>query len=238
MSISPNVGAISKTLGAIVADPRTNRLRENGQAHDLRARRRVRRGRGGLRQERRGERQEPLLARACSSRSWASATSARSTGTTSTSCAIRCEFVRGMTGPRVVHVLTEKGKGFALRRIEPGEVARPRGLRPGHRRGAEEGERPADLDPGVRRRHHGARGRAPGPGGDHRGDALGHRHEHLPEEVARAVLRRRDRRRARRHLRRRPRDAGHPAGRARSTARSSSARTTTSSTTSRCSTCR
>src|SRR5512134_3531776 len=28
MSISPNVGAINKTLGAIVADPRTNRLRE------------------------------------------------------------------------------------------------------------------------------------------------------------------------------------------------------------------
>src|SRR5678815_1516506 len=28
MSISPNVGAISKTLGAIVADPRTNKLRE------------------------------------------------------------------------------------------------------------------------------------------------------------------------------------------------------------------
>ena len=28
MSISPNVGAISKMLGRIVADPRTNRLRE------------------------------------------------------------------------------------------------------------------------------------------------------------------------------------------------------------------
>src|SRR5262249_62159298 len=29
MSISPNVGAIHKTLGRIVADPRTNRMREH-----------------------------------------------------------------------------------------------------------------------------------------------------------------------------------------------------------------
>ena len=62
MSISPNVGAISKMLGRIVADPRTNRLREKDQGDDLRAGRRLRRGRGGLRQERRGERQESLLA--------------------------------------------------------------------------------------------------------------------------------------------------------------------------------
>src|SRR4029450_113689 len=37
MSISPNVGAISKRLGGIVADPRTNRLREKvkGLTHAL-----------------------------------------------------------------------------------------------------------------------------------------------------------------------------------------------------------
>ena len=51
----------------------------------------------------------------------------------------------------MVHVLTEKGKGFAFAEAEPGEVARPRRLRSGDRRGAEEGVRPAHLDPGVRR---------------------------------------------------------------------------------------
>src|SRR6185503_2519514 len=37
MSISPNVGAISKTLGRIVADPRTNRLREKVKGLTLKA---------------------------------------------------------------------------------------------------------------------------------------------------------------------------------------------------------
>ena len=39
MSISPNVGAISKTLGGIVANPLTNRLREQIKALTLAARR-------------------------------------------------------------------------------------------------------------------------------------------------------------------------------------------------------
>ena len=96
-------------------------------------------------------------------------------------------FVRGMEGPRVVHVMTQKGKGFSFAEIEPGEVARPGGLRSGHRRGSEEGERPADLDPGVRRRPHGPGRRAPRAGGDHRGHAVGHRHRHLPGEVSRSA---------------------------------------------------
>ena len=191
MSISPNVGAISKTLGRIVADPRTNRLREKIKAHDLRARRRVRRGRGGLRQERRGERQEPLLARACCSRSSASATSARSTATTCTSCATPCAFVRGMSGPRVIHVMTEKGKGFAFAEANQEKW---HGL--------------AAYDPVTGE----ARKKASGPptwtqvfgdgltalAGEHpelvaitAAMPSRHRHQHLPEEVARAVLRRR-----------------------------------------------
>ncbi len=57
----------------------------------------------------------------------------------------------------MIHVHDPEGEGLRLRRGQPGEVARPRGVRSRHRRGAEEGERPADLDPGVRRRPHGAR---------------------------------------------------------------------------------
>ena len=147
-------------------------------------------------------------------------------------------FVRGMTGPRRGPRDHAEGEGIRLRREQPGEVARPRGLRSGHRRGAEEGERPADLDPGLRRRPHRARGRASRAGGDHRRDAERHRHRHLPEEVSRAVLRRRASPRGTRS----PSPAGsrrRASGRSsRSTARSSSARTTTSSTTSPSSSCR
>jgi hypothetical protein len=53
-----------------------------------------------------------------------------------------------------------EGEGLHLRRGEPREVARPRGLRSGDGRGAEEGERPRDLDAGVRRHADGHRRRA------------------------------------------------------------------------------
>ncbi len=43
--------------------PTDQQAAREDQGHDLRSRRRLRRGRGGLRQERRGERQEPVLAR-------------------------------------------------------------------------------------------------------------------------------------------------------------------------------
>ncbi len=62
MSISPNVGAINKTLGAIVADPRTNRLREKVKHMTFALGGVFGAGRGGFRQECRGERQEPLVA--------------------------------------------------------------------------------------------------------------------------------------------------------------------------------
>ncbi len=111
MSISPNVGAISKTLGRIVADPRTNRLRElvKGLTFKL----------GEVFGERVVEFARNLEE---------SVKNLFSAGMLFEELGFRyfgpidghdlpklCDtlrFVRGMTGPRVVHVITEKGKGF------------------------------------------------------------------------------------------------------------------------------
>jgi len=113
MSISPNVGAINKTLGAIVADPRTNRLREKvkhmtfalggvfGQgvvdfAKNLEESVKNLWSPGMLFEELGFRYFGPIdghdLDKLCDTLS----------------------MVRSMTGPRVVHVLTEKGKGFGF----------------------------------------------------------------------------------------------------------------------------
>jgi 1-deoxy-D-xylulose-5-phosphate synthase len=113
MSISPNVGAIHKTLGRIVADPRTNQLREKVKKMTFALRGVF--GEGvvdfaknveesvknlfspGMLFEELGFRYfGPLdghdLPKLCDT----------------------LRFVRGMTGPRVIHVMTQKGKGFAF----------------------------------------------------------------------------------------------------------------------------
>ncbi len=113
MSISPNVGAINKTLGAIVADPRTNRLREKvkhmtfalggvfGQgvvdfAKNVEESVKNLWSPGMLFEELGFRYFGPIdghdLEKLCDTLS----------------------SVRSMTGPRVVHVLTEKGKGFGF----------------------------------------------------------------------------------------------------------------------------
>jgi 1-deoxy-D-xylulose-5-phosphate synthase len=113
MSISPNVGAINKTLGAIVADPRTNRLREKVK-HMTFALGGVF-GHGVVEFARNLEESVKNL--------W-------SPGMLFEELGFRyfgpidghdldklCDtlsMVRSMTGPRVVHVLTEKGKGFGF----------------------------------------------------------------------------------------------------------------------------
>ena len=113
MSISPNVGAINKTLGAIVADPRTNRLREKIK-HMTFALGGVF-GQGVVDFARNVEESVKNL--------W-------SPGMLFEELGFRyfgpidghdleklCDtlaMVRSMTGPRVVHVLTEKGKGFGF----------------------------------------------------------------------------------------------------------------------------
>jgi 1-deoxy-D-xylulose-5-phosphate synthase len=112
MSISPNVGAISKMLGRIVADPRTNRLREKikGMTFAL----------GGVFGEGVVDFAKNLEE---------SVKNLFSPGMLFEELGFRyfgpidghdlpklCEtlqFVRGMQGPRVVHVMTQKGKGFS-----------------------------------------------------------------------------------------------------------------------------
>ena len=113
MSISPNVGAISKTLGRIVASPFTNRMREHIKHWTFKV--------GHVFGERVVDFAKNLEE---------SAKNLFSEGMFFEELGFRyfgpidghdvsklCEtlrFVRGLTGPRVVHVLTEKGKGFAL----------------------------------------------------------------------------------------------------------------------------
>ncbi len=113
MSISPNVGAISKTLGRIVADPRTNRLRERIKGLTLAL--------GGVFGEGVVDFAKNLEE---------SVKNLFSPGMLFEELGFRyfgpidghdlpklCDtlrFVRGMTGPRVIHVMTQKGKGFAF----------------------------------------------------------------------------------------------------------------------------
>jgi len=113
MSISPNVGAISKTLGRIVADPRTNRLRERIKGMTLAL--------GGVFGEGVVDFAKNLEE---------SVKNLFSPGMLFEELGFRyfgpidghdlpklCDtlrFVRGMTGPRVIHVMTQKGKGFAF----------------------------------------------------------------------------------------------------------------------------
>jgi 1-deoxy-D-xylulose-5-phosphate synthase len=113
MSISPNVGAISKTLGRIVADPRTNRLREKIK---------------GLTFALRGVFGEGVVDFAKNVEE--SVKNLFSPGMLFEELGFRyfgpidghdlpklCDtlrFVRGMDGPRVLHVMTQKGKGFAF----------------------------------------------------------------------------------------------------------------------------
>jgi 1-deoxy-D-xylulose-5-phosphate synthase len=111
MSISPNVGAISKMLGTIVADPKTNRVREKVKQLTFALGGVF--GQGVVDLARNVEESVKNL--------W-------SPGMLFEELGFRyfgpidghdldklCDtlaFVRSMTGPRVIHVLTEKGKGF------------------------------------------------------------------------------------------------------------------------------
>jgi 1-deoxy-D-xylulose-5-phosphate synthase len=113
MSISPNVGAISTMLGRIVADPRTNRLREKikGLTHAL----------GGVFGE--GvvdfaKNMEESVKNLWSPGMLFEELGFRYFGPIDghdlTKLCDTLKFVRGMTGPRVIHVMTQKGKGFSF----------------------------------------------------------------------------------------------------------------------------
>ena len=113
MSISPNVGAIHKTLGGIAASPVTNRLREHVKNWTLRL----------------GKVFGPEVVELAKNLE-ESAKNLFSEGMFFEELGFRYfgpidghdlrklidtfHFVKPMTGPRVIHVMTQKGKGFPL----------------------------------------------------------------------------------------------------------------------------
>ncbi len=113
MSISPNVGAISATLGRIVADPRTNRVREKikGMTFAL----------GGVFGE--GvvdfaknveESVKNLFSPGMLFEELGFRYFGPIDGHDLPKLCDTLRFVRGMSGPRVIHVMTQKGKGFGF----------------------------------------------------------------------------------------------------------------------------
>ena len=121
MSISPNVGAISKTLGSIVASPATNRLREHIKHWTMRL----------------GKVFGPEVVEFAKNLE-ESAKNLFSDGMFFEEMGFRYfgpidghdlkklidtfHFVKPMTGPRVIHVLTEKGKGHPNAPTHPERV--------------------------------------------------------------------------------------------------------------------
>jgi len=113
MSISPNVGAISKTLGRIVADPRTNKLREKikGMTFAL----------GGVFgggvvdfAKNVEESVKNLFAPGMLFEELGFRYFGPIDGHDLPKLCDTLKFVGGMQGPRVIHVMTQKGKGFGF----------------------------------------------------------------------------------------------------------------------------
>jgi 1-deoxy-D-xylulose-5-phosphate synthase len=113
MSISPNVGAIAKLLGGIVADPRTDRLRERVKKVTLKLGDIF--GDGVVKTARNVEESvknlfsEGMLFEELGFRYFGPID-----GHDVEKLCHTLAHVRSLKGPRVVHVLTEKGKGFSF----------------------------------------------------------------------------------------------------------------------------
>jgi 1-deoxy-D-xylulose-5-phosphate synthase len=113
MSISPNVGAINKLLGAIVANPRTNRLRE--QVKRLTLKLGAVFGHGVVDFARNLEESiKNMFSPGMFFEEMGFRYFGPIDGHDLDKLCQTLAFVRGLNGPRVVHVLTEKGKGFAF----------------------------------------------------------------------------------------------------------------------------
>ncbi|HLS47917.1 MAG TPA: 1-deoxy-D-xylulose-5-phosphate synthase, partial [Gemmatimonadales bacterium] len=113
MSISPNVGAVSKMLGGIVANPRTNSLREavKGVTHklgDVFGDRVVDFARN-VEESVKNLWSPGMLFEELGFRYFGPIDGHDTAKLTET-----LSFVRGMKGPRLVHVITQKGKGFGF----------------------------------------------------------------------------------------------------------------------------
>ncbi len=113
MSISPNVGAISKLLGSIVADPRTDRLRERLKKVTLRLGDVF--GDGVVHLARNVEESvKNLFSNGMLFEELGFRYFGPIDGHDLDKLGQTLSHVRGLKGPRVVHVLTEKGKGFSF----------------------------------------------------------------------------------------------------------------------------
>jgi len=113
MSISPNVGAISKTLGRIVADPRTNRVREKIKAMTFALRGVF--GEGVVDFAKNVEESvKNLFSPGMLFEELGFRYFGPIDGHDLPKLCDTLRFVRGMSGPRVIHVMTQKGKGFAF----------------------------------------------------------------------------------------------------------------------------
>ncbi len=112
MSISPNVGAISRTLGGIVANPLTNKVRERVKGLTVAASRvfgdRVVDFAKNLEESAKNLFSDGMFFEEMGFRYFGPIDGHDLKKLTET-----LRFVRALKGPRVVHVLTEKGKGFA-----------------------------------------------------------------------------------------------------------------------------
>jgi 1-deoxy-D-xylulose-5-phosphate synthase len=113
MSISPNVGAIHKTLGRIVADPRTNQLREKIKKITFASRRVF--GEGVVDFAKNVEESvKNLFSPGMLFEELGFRYFGPIDGHDLPKLCDTLRFVRGMTGPRVIHVMTQKGKGFGF----------------------------------------------------------------------------------------------------------------------------
>jgi 1-deoxy-D-xylulose-5-phosphate synthase len=113
MSISPNVGAISKTLGAIVASPVTNRWRERVKQMTFKLGNVF--GDGVVEFARNIEESaKNLFSEGMFFEELGFRYFGPIDGHDLKKLCDTLRFVKDMSGPRVVHVLTEKGKGFAF----------------------------------------------------------------------------------------------------------------------------
>ncbi len=113
MSISPNVGAISKTLGRIVANPVTNRVREHVKAMTLRLGEVF--GEGVVEFAKNVEESvKNLFSQGMFFEELGFRYFGPIDGHDLGKLCDTLRFVRGLTGPRVVHVLTQKGRGFSF----------------------------------------------------------------------------------------------------------------------------
>lgn len=112
MSISPNVGAISRTLGGIVANPLTNKVRERVKGLTLAASKvfgdRVVDFAKNLEESAKNLFSDGMFFEEMGFRYFGPIDGHDLRKLTET-----LRFVRALKGPRVIHVLTEKGKGFA-----------------------------------------------------------------------------------------------------------------------------